>query len=267
MCPGKTARRGGGVGKPGITSLLYSVPMNLFAYPAIMCWTFLGICVFPILFALWKIFTDWDNSRIVRRFIWFYGKGWVVIMSPFLRFKRMGLEKDKINPPYVIVMNHLSYFDYYCMGLLPFSNVAAAVRSWPFKMPWYAPFMRLAGFLDVESLGPDGSLQEGAETLSKGGSVIFFPEGHRSRDGKLQRFFSGPFKLSVETGVKVLPLCLTGTGVLLPPGRWWLLPAKVRLKALPPIDPKAFDGPFAHIKLRKHTKAIMAEAIEKMRAI
>ena len=253
-------------GKRGIASFIYSVPMNLFVYPMIALWTLSGIVSFPVIFPLWKVFTGWDGGRITRFFIWFYGKGWVAIMSPFVKFVRTGFSKDLIGSPYVMVINHLSFFDFYCMGFLPFSNIAAAVRSWPFKMPWYAPFMRLAGYLDVESLGPEGSVREGAEILSKGCSILFYPEGHRSKDGKLQRFFSGAFKLSVETGAKILPLCLTGTDVLLPPGSWWMLPAKVQVKALSPIDPADFEGPSAHMDLRKQTKAKMEKAIESMRA-
>lgn len=253
--------------KPGIASLLWSVPMNLFVYPMIVVWTLLGILTLPFLFGLWRTCSDWDNSRIMRLFIWFYGKGWVAITSPFVKFSRKGLEETEIGPPYVMVINHLSFFDFYCMGLLPFRNVAAAVRSWPFRMPWYAPFMRLAGYLDVESLGAAGYLPKGAEILSKGGSVLFFPEGHRSKDGKIQRFFSGAFKLSQETGAKILPLCLTGTDVLLPPGRWWMLPARVCLTVLPPIDPRDFDEPLAHIKMRQHTKAIMTETVAAMRTL
>jgi 1-acyl-sn-glycerol-3-phosphate acyltransferase len=246
-------------------AFLYSIPMNLYAYPMIACFTVLGICLLPFLFGLWKIFSSLDNARIMRRFVWYYGKVWVAVMSPFVSFRRVDLKENISEPPYVMVINHLSFFDFYCMGLLPVSDVAAAVRSWPFKMPWYGPFMRLAGYLDVEALGPDGSLSAGAETISKGGSVLYFPEGHRSRDGRPQRFFSGAFKLSVETGAKIMPLCLTGTDVLLPPGRWWMSPARVTLRALPAVDPGDFDGPFAHIKLRKHTKALMEKAITAMR--
>ena len=251
----------GGVGKPGIISILWSVPMNLVAYPMVVLITLLGILLFPFLYGLWRMFTNLDNSRIMRLFIWFYGKAWVAVMSPFVRFSRIGFDEITVEAPYVMVINHLSFFDFYCMGMLPFVNVAAAVRSWPFRMPWYAPFMKLAGYIDVESLGAGGYLSEGVKILAEGGSVLFFPEGHRSKDGNLQRFFSGAFKLSQEAGAKILPLCLTGTDMLLPPGRWWMLPAKVRMTALPPIDPKDFEGPFAHIELRKYTKAAMTEAV------
>ena len=249
----------------GIWRLLCSIPMNLIIYPLVVLWTLSGIIFFPIVFLFWRVILRWDSARIMRLFIWLYGRGWLVIMSPFLQFRRMGFDKGTIKPPYIIVINHLSFFDFWCMALLPFSNVVVAVRSWPFKMPWFAPFMKLAGYLDVESLGWTGSLSSGAEILRKGGSVLFFPEGHRSRDGKLQRFYSGPFKLSEETGINILPLCITGTDMFLPPGSWWMIPAKIYLKALTPIDPKDFHMTLGHMKLQKHTKTMIAQNLAEMR--
>ena len=249
----------------GVWRLLYSIPMNLIIYPLVSLWTLSGIIVFPIVFLFWKVALRWENARIMRLFIWFYGRGWLVIMSPFVQFRRMGFVKRTIEPPYIIVINHLSFFDFWCMALLPFSNVVVAVRSWPFRMPWFAPFMRLAGYLDVESLGWAGSLVSGSEIMKKGGSILFFPEGHRSRDGRLQRFYSGPFKLSEETGIKILPLCITGSDMLLPPGSWWMMPAKISLKALTPIDPKDFHRTLGHITLQKHTKAMIAQNLAEMR--
>mgnify|MGYP000847782137 CR=1 FL=1 len=242
-----------------------SVPMNMSAYPLIVIWTLVCILCFPIVFSFWRIVLGWEGDRTMRLFVWLYGRGWLVIMSPFVRFKRMGFDKRNISPPYIIVVNHRSFFDFWCMALLPFSNVAAALRSWPFKMFWFAPFMRLARYLDVESLGWTGCLSSGAEILKKSGVVLFFPEGHRSRDGKLQRFYFGPFKLSEETGINILPLCLTGTDVLLPPGHWWMMPAKICLKALTPIDPKDFGRTLSHITLQKHTKAMIAQGLEELR--
>jgi len=182
-----------------------------------------------------------------------------------VRFKREGFTKGSIQLPCIIVANHFSFFDTYCMGLLPFGDIVFAVRSWPFKMFWYAPFMRLASYLDVEKKGWEGTLEESRGIFQRGGAILFFPEGHRSKDGRLHRFYSGPFKLAVETGVPILPLCITGTDVLLPPDRWWLLPARIRFRALPLVDPKPFTGPDAHMHMRKHVKAIMTENIAEMR--
>ena len=88
---------------------------------------------------------------------------------------------------------------------------------------------------------------------------MFFPEGHRSRTGRLQRFYSGAFKLAVETDTKIVPLCIAGTDELLPAGRWWLKPARVTLRALKPVKPAAFTGPSAHRAIQKVVKHILAQ--------
>jgi 1-acyl-sn-glycerol-3-phosphate acyltransferase len=239
--------------------------MNIIAYPAMIAWTIAGIIFFPFGFLLWKVFIGWKGDRIMRHFIWIYGRGWLCIMLPFVRFRREGLTGGMIDRPCIIVINHFSFFDTYCMALLPVSNIAFTIRAWPFKMPWYAPFMRLADYLDLETIGWDGALREGSRILAKGVSLLFFPEGHRSRDGQIQRFYSGPFKLAVETGAPIVPLCIIGTNRLLPPNRWWLLPSRICLRALAPVSPKEFRGETAHVDLRRHVKHLMIKNLEEMR--
>jgi 1-acyl-sn-glycerol-3-phosphate acyltransferase len=239
--------------------------MNLWVYPGLVLLTLFFIAFFPFLFPLTKRLTRWDTGRVVRFFIWCYGRGWIALCSPFVRFSREGFERVTIPRPCIFVVNHLSFFDIYCMALLPMSDAVFAVRSWPFKLFWYAPFMRLAEYLDLETIGWEGTLSAGKRILSRKSNLLFYPEGHRSRTGRLNRFHSGPFRLAVETGVPVVPLCLSGTEVLLPPGKWWMKPAAVRLAVLPPVDPRHFEGPLAHLELKKQVKGLMAEKLTEMR--
>jgi 1-acyl-sn-glycerol-3-phosphate acyltransferase len=239
--------------------------MNVSIYPLMLIWTLVGILLFPLGFAIWKLATGWDAARITRHFIWIYGRVWMRLASPFIRFHTEGLEGWQPQPPFIAVVNHLSFFDTYCMAALPFHNIVFAVRSWPFKMFWYAEFMRLAGYLDVESLPWDECLQRCRDIFERKGVVLFFPEGHRSRNGLLQRFHSGAFRVAAETGVPVVPLCIVGTDRLLPPGRHWLQPANVHLRALAPVDPATFGGAAGHAKLRDAVKNEMAKNIEEMR--
>ena len=201
----------------------------------------------------------------MRHFIWIYGRAWLCLMFPFVRFKREHLKEHVNDSACILVINHFSFFDTYCMALLPISNIAFTIRAWPFRMPWYSPFMKLAGYLDLETIGWDGAFREGSCLLKRGVSVLFFPEGHRSRDGNVQRFYSGPFKLSVATGIPIVPLCITGTEKLLPPKRWWLFPSTVKLKALPPVSPALFTGEMAHVELRKHVKDLITKNVAAMR--
>jgi 1-acyl-sn-glycerol-3-phosphate acyltransferase len=235
-------------------------------YPSMILYTLAGIALFPVLFAVWKLITRWDGGRIMRHFIWLYGRGWLMIVSPFVRFRREGLEHLRLARPSILVVNHLSFFDTYCMALLPFSDVTFAVRAWPFRMFWYGSFMRLAGYLDVESDSWDEVRAASAQVLAAGGHLLFFPEGHRSRDGRLQRFYRGAFRLAVETGAPLVPLCLTGTDKLLPPGRLSLEPARVTLRALPAADSADFAGPEGHRGMAAEVKRRMAENIREMGA-
>jgi len=232
-----------------------------YGYTAMALWTALGICLFPMGFALWKAVTRWSNDRIMRHFVWIYGRGWLLIMSPFVRFRTQGLEGLGAAEPAVLVVNHRSYFDTYCMGLLPVFDVTFAVRAWPFRIPWYRWFMLLAGYINVEASEWDEIRAQGRRLLASRSHLLFFPEGHRSRDGRLGRFYSGAFRLASELGVKVIPLCISGTEELLPPGRLSLRPARVTLRALPAVDPEAFQGPDGHRRLCREVKGQIAAAL------
>ncbi|NTU59444.1 MAG: 1-acyl-sn-glycerol-3-phosphate acyltransferase [Deltaproteobacteria bacterium] len=240
------------------------VLMNAVVYPLLVAWTALSIVLSPVYLALATLPTRWPPDKAIRFLIWLYGRSWMALVLPFLRFRREGFTPDNCRRPSIVVVNHLSFFDTFFMGALPFFDVTFAVRSWPFKMVWFTYFMKLARYLDVERMTGEETFAAAREALERKGRILFFPEGHRSRDGKLHRFHTGAFRIAVATGVPIVPLCLTGTGDLLPPGRWWLAPARVRMRALPAVDPKAFTGPLAHRKLRDAVAAAMERAVEEM---
>jgi 1-acyl-sn-glycerol-3-phosphate acyltransferase len=241
--------------------------MNLWVYPLLFLWTVVGLLISPLGFLLWRIFTDWPVAKIARHFIWIYGRGWMLIVAPFVSFRRYGFDEVYRRTPCIYVINHLSFFDTYCMALQPVSDIAFAVRAWPFRrLFWYTAFMRLARYLDVEADGFDESAETAQAITAVGGSILFFPEGHRSRDGQLQRFYSGAFLLALKLNLPLVPLCITGTDTLLPPGTFRMRPAKVRMQALPPLDPADFSGEDGHILMRKQVKEMMAQKISELRA-
>lgn len=236
--------------------------INLWVYPLLVVLTLLGITIFPLAFFLFRLLTNWPSQKIMQFFIWFYGRCWLVIIAPFVRVRREWRKVADLGTPSVIVLNHLSFFDTYFMALLPFFDITFAVRSWPFRIFCYGFFMRLAGYLDVERMPWDEVVRSGRQVIVQGGHLIFFPEGHRSRDGQLQRFYAGAFKLARELGCPIIPVCIHGTDRLLPPGRRWLSPASIHLCALPAIDPQQFAS---DSELRREVKATMARELAMMR--
>ncbi|MFO7832440.1 MAG: lysophospholipid acyltransferase family protein [Desulfuromonadaceae bacterium] len=242
------------------------VLMNLWCYPALILWTLLGLLLFPVVFGVGLVFLRMPADRLMRLLVWIYGRGWVMLMSPFVRFRREHMDRIAVGEPCVFVVNHLSFFDTYCMALLPGYDITFAVRSWPFKMFWYSAFMRLARYLDVEGSTWQETISNCRSTFAAGGTVLFFPEGHRSRDGELQRFYTGAFKVAVAAQVPLVPLCIEGTDRLLPPGRKWFRPCTIRLRALEPIETQDYSDTDGHILLRKQVKERIAETLAAMRA-
>lgn len=245
-----------------VSRRVQALALNLMFYPLMALWIVAGILASPFCLIIWKVVTGWDIGRIVRHLINIHGYGLVVIVSPFVRFQSEGLVD--IKRPCILVVNHLSFFDSYFISTLPFHDIIFAVGAWPFKMYWYTLFMRLARYLDVETSDWNEVMRTCTETFAKQGAVLFFPEGHRSRTGKLQPFYSGAFRLAQETGVPIVPLCITGTDTMLPPGHSFLHPARVRLKALNPVNPAAYPGRRGLAELRREVRKCMLQALEEM---
>ncbi|PNU20644.1 1-acyl-sn-glycerol-3-phosphate acyltransferase [Geothermobacter hydrogeniphilus] len=237
------------------------VLMNLWVYPLLLVWTLIGILLSPLLYVLWRCLTPWPPAVVIRHFIWLYGRGWLLINRPFVRFSIEGAEQLCALGPAVLVVNHLSFFDTYCMALLPISNIVFAVRSWPFRMWWYRRFMLLARYLNVEAGDWEILLKKGRQELAKGGTLLFFPEGHRSKDGKLQRFYAGAFQIAAIAGVPVVPLCLTGTDLLLSPGRRLLRPCTVKLRVLEPIIAQEVPVEEQSRYLRQQSRRAIGESL------
>lgn len=249
-------------GAMSVSRRLQALALNLIFYPLMALWIGAGILASPFCLLIWKIVTGWDIGRIVRHLINIHGYGLVVIVSPFVRFQGEGFAD--IKRPCILVVNHLSFFDSYFISTLPFHDIIFAVGAWPFKMYWYTLFMRLARYLDVETSDWNEVMRICRESFAKQGAVLFFPEGHRSRTGKLQPFYSGAFRLAQETGVPIVPLCITGTDIMLPPGHSFLHPARVRLKALAPVNPAAYPGRRGLAEMRREVRKSMAHTLEEI---
>lgn len=249
---------------PGRTRRIRAFLPTLFFYPMMAAWTVVGVAISPLAIAAVKIASGWEMERVARYLIKIHGKGVLWILSPFVRFEKENLENIPV--PCIMVVNHLSFFDSYYMASMPFFDLTFAVGAWPFRMFWYTAMMRLARYLDVDSVPWPEAVEACRRAASRGGAILFFPEGHRSRTGELQKFYSGAFRMSLETGLPLVPLCIAGTGVLLPPGSRWLHPANVRLKALPPVDPADFHGPAGPARMSNSVREKMAENIKSMQS-
>lgn len=137
--------------------------------------------------------------------------------------------KGKENIPkrnFILVSNHLSYLDILCdcYVLVPrkfhFIGQIDGFKGIIKKIVQLAYFV--FGVIPVERnnlLSRKKAFERAVEFLKKGDIVALYPEGTRSRQGILQEGKQGPAKLFLKTNVPILPVGLSGTYQLMPPGK------------------------------------------------
>ncbi len=141
--------------------------------------------------------------------------------------------------PYVVVSNHQSLADIPIISRLPW-EMKWVVKAELFRLPVFGWLMRLAGDISVDRTDKRSRakvLIAARGYLQKRCSVMFFPEGTRSRDGRVLRFTTGAFRLAIKEQVPVLPLAIDGTQDALPKADWrFSQETHVRLKVLAPVE-------------------------------
>jgi len=133
-----------------------------------------------------------------------------------------GLENIQKNQTYIFAGNHVSQFDIFSFqGYFPHDFRWVAKKEL-FRIPVFGRAMQRTGFISIDrSHGRQAlqSLNKAAEQIAAGTSVLIFPEGTRSRDGRLQPFKTGAVMLAIKAGVPVVPIGFNGTYSVLPKGR------------------------------------------------
>lgn len=190
----------------------------------------------------------------------------VLACHPRCRIRVTGRQHIERGTPSILVANHQSLFDIMALFCLhrQFKWVA---KDSLFRLPFVGWAMAMTGYIRL-SRGRHGSIREtyqrAREWLASGMSVFFFPEGTRSRTGRLGAFHNGAFKLAMETGIPVVPIAITGTRDLLARGSWRLgRRAQIQIVVLPPLDPARYphDGT---VHFRDDVHRLIGETLQRL---
>lgn len=203
-----------------------------------------------------------EIEKIARTIVNIYGRGCMVIVSPWVKVQRDNLQLLK--GPCIVAANHLSMLDLTCLPFLPDKNMCMLVKSWPATTPFMGLFVRRAGYINTDELTFAEIVRRVEEEIIKKSIIVVFPEGSRSPDGTLKRLRAGAFKLAVTSGLPVYPLRYIGTHKAFPKEKFMLYPATITMRLydriLPPKDDPESSDHWAHKQLRQQVKACLQEA-------
>ena len=174
------------------------------------------------------------------------GRGWsgAALWAGGLRATIRGRDRIPPSGPCVFLANHQSIADIWLTLLtVPSSTRIVAKRSL-FRIPIFGWALTVCGFVPIDRENRSSALQSlerAAEMVRRGRPIVMYPEGTRSRDGRLQPFKKGAFHLALKAGVPVVPMSIRGTFRAFPPRTLLVRPGEVEVVLHPPIDPRPFQ--------------------------
>lgn len=161
----------------------------------------------------------------------------IVSLTPGWKVQVNGQENIPSDGKFVLVANHESATDIFVMYFtgLQFRWLSKASV---FKIPFIGQAMHAAGYIPIERGNKQShveAFERSKDVVKSGVPMFYFPEGTRSKTGKVKDFKSGAFKLAEETDAKIVPIALSGTKNLLVKGSFVPGYASVFVDILKPI--------------------------------
>ena len=175
------------------------------------------------------------TGRFAHAVARWWGRGILVVTGVTIHVRGM----DQLVPAatYVFVANHQSFYDIPALfWSLPYQLRIIAKESLG-SVPFLGWHLQRTGHILVDRRNPDRKaiLGRWRELVDAGLSLIIFPEGTRSRDGRVAPFKSGSFMLALQAGLPVVPITIVGTRAVMPRGRFTVRPGAVTLTLHAPI--------------------------------
>jgi 1-acyl-sn-glycerol-3-phosphate acyltransferase len=183
------------------------------------------------------------------------------IFTPAI-IKLHGKENINKKQSYVIVANHLSTYDIFAFYGWLGIDFKWVMKKEIKKYPGVGFGSQAVGhiFVDRSSTAEAlKSINSAKQKIKNGTSVIFFPEGTRSKTSKVLPFKKGAFRFAFDLNLPILPVTINGTDEIFPADTWNLFPGKVEMFIHPPIDIQDYKDENI-LQLISDTKDIIASA-------
>jgi 1-acyl-sn-glycerol-3-phosphate acyltransferase len=164
---------------------------------------------------------------------------WLLCRMNFTKVSIKGRRNAKPGQSYVIISNHQSNFDILAIYGHWGRQFRWVMKEELRKVPGLGWYCEAGGhvFIDRSSKKKAiASLREAKSLLKDGISVIIFPEGTRSTNGRLGKFKKGGFMMALDLDLPILPISVSNSHNILPTHTLRLLPGKIDISIHPPVD-------------------------------
>jgi 1-acyl-sn-glycerol-3-phosphate acyltransferase len=209
-------------------------------------WSFIvvsSLLLFPVAVLLWMATVLFDRRLVLlHRFtcLWASLYTW---LNPAWRVRLEGLERIRRGATYVMVANHQSLLDILVLFRL-FVHFKWVSKVENFRVPaigWNMSLNRYIKLRRGNRASVERMLDACERTIAEGSSIMMFPEGTRSPDGRLRAFKTGAFTLAQRAAAPLLPIIVQGTANALPK-RGFVLRGRheIRIRVLDEIPYRAF---------------------------
>ncbi len=191
----------------------------------------------------------------------------MMMLVPYLTLSRIRVTRHlrfDAAQHYIFVVNHTSLLDAH-MVILAFPQVICGMMNeahlW---VPAYGWIMRMANAIPVprKVQGRAAKLAEMVrERAARGLSVVTFPEGHRTVDGKIREFRRGIFYMARDSGVPIVPVAIRGLYDVFPKGTWIMRPGRIDIYIGPPVETRGLTDAQVDL-LTERTRAWITRWVE-----
>jgi 1-acyl-sn-glycerol-3-phosphate acyltransferase len=232
--------------------------VNAWVWPAMILIVLIGFLYVSL---VWLVTAPFDPGRYAAGRAFRHLAVASTWINPYWHFHTSGVPIHDPRRPYVVVANHESYADIFLVSHLKWEMKWLA-KDTIFRIPVMGWMMRMAGDIPINR-GSRGSAHQALEAcrdrLSKGVSIMIFPEGTRSRTADLLPFKDGAFQLAISTGAPIIPIAIAGTRNAMAKGSFSFSKANAMCRVLEPI-PTAGLTTADVASLREQTRSRIDEA-------
>ena len=210
-------------------------------------WIIFNAAVWTSIFGLLGIFAslfESNKGKTLGHCARLWGK--FILFFTGVRYSVSGLENLDPKGSYIFACNHASGIDVpLAFAGLPYwlISIAKIELKSVFILGWV---MKTAGHIFVDRKRSENAIsaleKSKVSLINNPKSILLFPEGTRTMDGKLGLFKRGGLMLSVDTGIPIVPVGLIGTFGMLKKGTWSFKNQPLEIRIGTPINSEVFSN-------------------------